>query len=529
MEQLQKWLNSIKGRWEELNSAARLIVAVMLMGLFGVFIFNYVWRPPPRMVPLYTNLSQEDAGRIVARLKEMHVPYQLEAEGEAVLVPEPQVHETRLSLASEGLPGGGGVGFEIFDLQRFGESEFSEQIKYHRALEGELSRTISHLNGVERARVHLVLPTQTLFSADQSTASASVVLKLQPGWKMREEQTRGIVHLVAASVRGLDASRVTVVDGEGRQLQGSGESEEEVASGALRYRREYERAQEKTVQQLLDTTLGAGKTLVRVAADLDFSKEERTEERFNPQETAARSFQITEEKDGNSAIGTAGIPGAVSNLPGGATPENTGVTEVGASRRSETRNFEISKVVKRAVEPAGRLNQLQVAVVVDGYWSMVGKKREFKPRSATELARIKTIVESAVGANATRGDKVTVECVPFAAPANTNLSNEPLGPFGKWEPYIPYGAYALGFLLVIVVLFILVRRGPVSSTARAPNLQLPELQASPAQTGANAHMTLPRMPQEGGEDMRVLVADIAAQNPELAARVIRGWLGGSAP
>ena len=274
----------------------------------------------PAYAMLYSNLEEQDAAAVVAKLRETRVPFRLEADGSQIWVPGATMHETRLALAAEGLPRGTGVGFEIFDQQRFGESEFAEQVKYHRALEGELSRTISHLDGVESARVHLVLPQRNLFASDESQATASVVLKLRTGARIGDDRVRGVVHLVASSVRGLTAENVTVVDGDGRPLAGGEQAEEELASRSLEVRRSVERSKERAVQQLLDATLGVGVSIVRVAAELSFAREERTEERYNPETVATRSFQITEEGGAASGPTTSGVPVTPSNLPGGQVP-----------------------------------------------------------------------------------------------------------------------------------------------------------------------------------------------------------------
>ncbi|MEY4577542.1 MAG: flagellar M-ring protein FliF, partial [Pseudomonadota bacterium] len=193
----------LRERWTNLALSVRVAIAAVALVAIGATLFAIAAsNRPPKKAVLFSNLSDDDAARIVDKLKGANIPYEFGPDGTTLLVPELQVHETRLTLASEGLPSGGGVGFEVFDQQRFGESEFSEQVKYHRALEGELSRTISHLAGVKRARVHLVLPTRSLFAEQAQSASASIVVHLVPGWKMRDDQVKGIVHLVASSVRG---------------------------------------------------------------------------------------------------------------------------------------------------------------------------------------------------------------------------------------------------------------------------------------------------------------------------------------
>lgn len=535
----------LKERWAKLALAARVgIITAAVAALGGIAFALTVDRTPPKAV-LFSNLGADDAARIVNRLKAANIPYELGAEGTSILVTETQVHETRLMLASEGLPSGGGVGFEVFDQQRFGESEFSEQVKYHRALEGELARTISHLAGVKRARVHLVLPARTLFTSTEQDASASVVVHLTPGWKMRDDQVKGIVHLLASSVRGLDPERVTLVDGEGRPLGDGRENDGELANEADRYRREIEKSKERSAQQMLDATLGQGKSMVRVAAQVSFTREELTEEFYDKENVAPRSYQITEERENNNAKLVGGIPGAPSNLPGGeaATVNNAGGGVI--TRRSETRNFEVTKKLRRAVEPVGRVTGLQVAVVVDGRYTGQGEKRRFEALRKDEIDRIHNVVASAIGIDEKRGDRVVVECVPFAAQADRledrSAVEKVLG---------PYTNYALiGLALLLLAIIVLVGR-KVLRRSEGAKLTLPagDVLPTPALADASAapgdEKALPpptedlwkELPaleetaaaaaarEEAVEQVRQLAAQMALNEPEAAARVLRGWL-----
>jgi flagellar M-ring protein FliF len=438
------------------------------------------------------------------------------------------------------LPSGGGVGFEVFDQQRFGESEFSEQVKYHRALEGELARTISHLAGVKRARVHLVLPTRSLFAANEQDASASVVVHLVPGWKIRDEQVKGIVHLVASSVRGLDAERVTLVDGDGRPLGRGTHNEGELANDADAYRREIEHSKERAAQQMLDTTLGNGKSMVRVAAAVSFTREEVTEERYDPQTIAQRSFQITEERDGAGNRSVGGLPGTPSNLPGGeaasSAPGGGGVV----SRRSETRNYEVSKISRRAVEPVGRVTGMQVAVVVDGRYRGTGEKRKFEALGKDELDRISHLVAGAIGIDDKRGDRIVVECIAFApAPPVIDDRSVVERAIGPYSDYVKYGLLALAALIA----FRMLRKALNGRPEHPPTLAdvlgantLPALGEGNAQSH-NEPLALPQtsLPNSGKnnasdeavEQVRLLASEMASNEPEAAARVIRGWLSDS--
>lgn len=520
-------VSALRDRWAGLAPRARILIAGGAAAFVALALVLWARASEPSWELLYADISAEDAGRIVAKLRDMHVPYKLEGASE-IWVAEGKVHETRLDLASAGLPSGGGVGFEIFDEQRFGESEFSEQVKYHRALEGELGRTISHLAGVERARVHLVLPNRSLFTSTETPASASVALEVRPGARLRDDQVRGIVHFVAASVRGLDSEHVTVVDGDGRSLSGGAAgSDEEASSRALGVRTELERAKERAIQELLDRTLGVGVSVVRVAADVSFAREERTEERFDPAQVAPRSLQLTEERVGATGTTTAGVPGAASNLPGGEAPTGGTSESGGLVRRSETRNFEVSKVVRRAVEPVGRIEKLQVAVVVDGRYTGKGRTKRFVARPAAELARLQAIVERAAGLQSERGDRLTIECVRFAAPASPGARPDfgPIDPLERYERYLPYAAGALAALVLVPVLLVAARRRRKAVDAARPTAALPAPASSTA-TALDATFADPRLAEQAmaSGQSRSLAADLATRDPDLAARVVRGWL-----
>jgi len=525
--------NALKARFDALPMRTRMLAFGGVALVVAAVVFFVARSGEPPMEILFAGLGPDDEARITERLSRQGIAFD-SPEPATIRVPADRVHEVRLSLAAEGLPSGGGIGFEVFDEPRFGESEFSEQVQYHRALEGELSRTISHLAGVERARVHLVLPQRSLFVNREGGASASVVLQLRPGWQARDEQVRGIVHLVASSVRGLAPEGVTVVDGEGRDLtQGGGEED---VGDALAFRQRIEQDKAEAVQALLDTTFGPGVARVTVAADVSFRREERTEERYLPDEVAARSFQITEERDANANGGAEGVPGAASNLPGGDAPTE-GADQANLRRRSETRNFEISKTVRHAVEPVGRVEKLQVAVVVDGVW----EGETFTPRTDEELEEIRSIAEHAVGIDAERGDRVSVSCVPFHHPPEVELDA-----LTRYEPYLPYASTALAIVVGLIVLLVLLRRRKKKAAEEAEAEKEAELarlaesgegedgetqsiSVREVTSGEDAVDNLRNLLSSGGlsDDalhVQELASELAEQDVERAARVLRAWI-----
>jgi flagellar M-ring protein FliF len=367
--------------------------------------------------PLFANLNNEDAGEIVKKLKEQKIPYQIAADGKAIMVPADKVYDLRLTMASEGLPQGGGIGFEIFDRKNFGVTEFVQKLNYQRALQGELSRTISQLAGVEQARVHLVIPEKSLFKENEKPATASIVLRMKGNRSLRESDVQGIVHLVAASVEGMDAEHVTVLDGKGKILSKAGAADptSKMSVGMQEIQRTYERNLEERLQSLLDKVVGSGRSAARVSAVFNFKQVEKFEERFDPEAAAVRSEQRTEEKGGTSTT-AGGVPGTQSNM--GRTGAAQGSASGGGSKSDETLNYEVSRSTARIIEPVGALDKVSVAILVDGKYDLPpsakeGAKPKYAPRTPDELQKIEALVKSAVGFNPNRGDQVTVANIPF--------------------------------------------------------------------------------------------------------------------
>lgn len=368
--------------------------------------------------PLFANLTNEDAGEIVKKLREQKVPYQLGADGKSVMVPSDKVYDLRLTLASEGLPQGGGVGYEIFDRKNFGMTEFVQKLNYQRALQGELSRTISQLAGVESARVHLAIPEKSLFKDAEKPATASIVLKLKGNRQLRDNDVQGVVHLVASSVEGLDPEHVTILDGRGKVLSRSGSIDpgSKMTTAMQETQRSFEKSSEERLQSLLDKVVGSGKSVARVSATFNFKQVEKYEERYDPEAAAVRSEQRSEEK--GSSGGIAGVPGVQTNL--GRNQGAGQVAPTGSSKSDETLNYEVSRSTARTVEPVGALTKVSVAILVDGKYEPVaaGKdakaaKPKYTPRTPDELQKIEALVKSAVGFNVERGDQVTVANIPF--------------------------------------------------------------------------------------------------------------------
>src|SRR5213083_857540 len=418
------------------------------------------WAQRPLYRPLFTNLAERDASAIVEALKSEKVPFQLEDGGRAVLVPAERQYELRLALASRGLPEGGGVGFEIFDKQTLGQTDFLQRLNYQRALQGELGRTIGQLGGVESARVHLALPERSLFVAEDRRPSASVVVKLIQGRTLSAAQIDGIVHLVAASVAGLAADGVTVVDESGRMLTTDRRGGETVgaSSTALEMQASIERQLAERVESMLAAVVGRDKAVARVAATLEVARVERTEETYDPERTALRTQRTTREQPTGARTG-GGAPGVQSNL----TNDPAATTEP-KGRRDESQSYEVSKVVSHTVAPAGVVKQLSVAVLIDGTYTGAGAARKFTPRPAEEVARLKELVKNAVGFSEARGDRIEITSVPFQSePAAAGEGV--LAALDTWLPALLMRLLAVG--LVAAGLFYVVRPLVLGLAARA--------------------------------------------------------------
>jgi len=466
------------------------------------------WVQRPVFRPLFTNLAEHDAAAIVAALRDEKVPYQLADGGRAVLVPAERLYELRLALASRGLPEGGGVGFEVFDRQSLGQTDFLQHLNFQRALQGELARTIAALHGVESARVHLALPERSLFVAHDRRPSASVVVTLARGRTLAQAQIDGIVHLVAASVEGMTPEAVTVVDASGRIL--TAERERTLDTGlseqALAYQRAIERAAEERVETLLATVVGRDKVTVRVSARLDLSRAERTEERWDPEGAVVKESHTTREdtRGGRQAGGAAGAQSNLTNDPmavgGGEGPSST--------RREERQSWEISKIVSRTVAPVGTIQQLSVAVLVDGTYTEDNGKRTFVPRPQEELDRLGELVKSAVGLDESRGDRLSVESAPFQEASADGEGSGMLAGSWSWLPALLLRLLAVGVALVLVLLVVkplLLALAVRRATGAAAALELGDLS-----------LAVQALTQEN--------LALAQERPERAAQLVREWL-----
>lgn len=427
-ERLAAVFQQLTAFWQGLTVVRRFALVGALVAVLGGTLYAANVSNQEQYGFLFTDLSVDDAASITTKLKELKVPYRIAAGGSAIEVPEQRVHELRLDLAGQGIPKGGGVGFEIFDKTRLGTTEFEQRVNLKRALEGELARTIGTVGSVQTARVHLVLPERSVFTANRENATASVVLKLRQGRTFSKGEVASVLHLVAAAVPGLNADRVAIVSADGTTLHrpkeegGLGEGDAQVEK-----EREMAIALENQARAILDRAVGAGHAEIRARVELDAANVERTEEHYDPAKSVVRSEQENLERSGDSTTQTtvAGIPGAGSTVPqaqsvdpnnpnGNAPDPNApGARFAGSSRTQRTRNFEVDKVVTKTTPVGRRVQRVTLAVLVDGVEKEENGVKSMVPRDRTELDRLEALVKGAVGFDATRGDSIKVESASF--------------------------------------------------------------------------------------------------------------------
>ncbi|MFY9270884.1 MAG: flagellar basal-body MS-ring/collar protein FliF [Candidatus Manganitrophaceae bacterium] len=505
----------------------KIALLLLLAGTVAGGMVLWLWIQKPDLQVLYSNLSSDDAASVVAKLKEGHVPYTLSADGSAILIPAEQVHEWRLQLAGQGLPQGGGVGFEIFDRNSFGTTEFVQKLNYRRAIQGELGRTIGQLAEVHKARVHLAIPERSLFSERQEPARASVALTLKSGKRLSEGQIQGIVHLVSSSVEGLSPQAITVIDQHGQILSKTtdGPSATGLTSTQLDYQKNLEKETEGKIQSMLERVVGSEKAVVRVTSLLDFRRVELTEEKFDPDTQVVRSEQRAQEQaNGTSAnSGPSGIPGVRSNTPPGnqaASPTGTTASN-NSQKKNEVINYEISKTVSRIVEPVGAIKKLSVAVLVDGtYEPAQGETgRKYLPRSEEEMKKLEELVKKAMGYSAERQDQVEVVNIPFeTGPVSEGETPENPSLVQTWTQWLPLARLAAGPLLAVIIFFLVVR--PILKALLAPTAP-PVLASSSTSNMAFPENAEPRRIETSKDDQTL---KLAKENPQVATQVIKKWI-----
>lgn len=541
--------SSLSGR--QLASLAGAFVLVV-----GIVAGSAYWVNKPTYALLFADMEVEDAGQMVTRIKALKVPYQLDPGGRSIRVPAERVDELRLELSSQGLPGSGRVGFEIFDRTAFGATEFLEQVNYRRALEGEIARTISTISEVSNARVHIAMGRETLFG-EPRPAKASVVLKLRGARGLSAGTISGITNLVAASVEGLRPEAVVVLDSFGRPLAKPGEEgDDPLGAAQLEKQQRIEREMSSRVVALLEPVVGVERVRVNVAVKLNPQSQEETEERWDPN-TVLRSHQTTSDLSvAGSSVAGAGtaVAGSRANLPvspaaaaAQAAQPVTSATGPSSTRTAETSNYEVSRTTRRTVMPPGDIQRLSVAVILDddqqttsAQDGTVTAKRV--PRTPEDLQKIQGLVSAAVGLEPDRGDQLTVQNVSFEEPAPA-APEEPKTVIQRVQEYTPQiweGTRVVMIMVIALVALLFVVR-PMLSSATTMAL------SAPATAGAQAVLPSGQAPRtvadleseiearldaaaaQGAEGRRLpvltkRVTAISDSEPENVAKLLRGWI-----
>ncbi|EMJ9775133.1 TPA: flagellar M-ring protein FliF [Morganella morganii] len=536
-------------------------VPLMVAGAaaIAVIVALFLWMRSPDYRVLLSNLSAKDGGDIVSQLTQMNMPYQLADNGSAILVPADKVHELRLKLAQAGLPKGGNTGFELLDKEQFGISQFSEQVNYQRALEGELSRTIESLSPVQTARVHLAIPKPTLFVREQKSPTASVTVGLLPGRALDEGQISAIVHMVSGSVSGLTSSNVIIVDQAGRLLTNNDNSQQSVSTSQMRLTQETEARLKQRIEDLLAPLVGRTNVQAQVTAQVDYSKVEQTAEEYKPNQqpdsAAVRSRQSSQSQQ-NSNGGPGGVPGALSNQPVSApsapvetakadTKDNKTASPADNNRNSninsqsdETTNYEVDRKISHTQRQIGVVDRLSVAVIIN--WLPQKKEdgtEEMQPLPPEMIKEIESLTREAMGYSTDRGDSLSITNSRFTDEGQ--LTEEPSL---FTSPVIIAQALEYGkILLLLLVGWLLWRKGIRPQWQRYRKAQQAEAEArmfkaTQMKTPLVAddvisddmdEKTRRRLTRQrvSAEIQSQRIREMADKDPQVVAMVISQWLG----
>jgi len=506
-----------------------------------------LWSQQPSYRMLYSGLAEQDSAAVVQSLQKSGIAYELADGTGTVLVPADQVHEARLKLAGEGLPKGVGAGFELLDNQKgFGVSQFMENARYQRALEGELAQTIASISSVRAARVHLAIPKQTAFVRSQKKPTASVMVDLYAGRSLDEGQVAAIGHMVAASIPNLDVDQVTIVDQQGRLLtQPDAGDDMRLTATQFDYRKRIESYYIKRIEDIVTPIAGLGAVKAQVNADLDFTVTEETQESFNPNPPAVRSEQTVDEKS-TSAQQAGGVPGSLSNQAPSSGAEAVAAAAAaavgaqsgadksapGSSVQRVTRNYEIDKTISHTKRNGAAIKRLSAAVVIDDRTTVDEEGETVRePLSEEEIARITNLVKEAIGFDAERGDSVNVINQSFTLPPTPEEVPEPsmFAGAGMWDMAKQALAIAAVAFLIFGVLRPVLRELAAKGKA-APLQALPQGAGQMAEdqltlSGGMRPAGLPAGGVGGYESNLNAARTLASQDPKRTAQVVRNWVG----
>jgi flagellar M-ring protein FliF len=543
--------SSIGAKLAQITLGQKISAVIGTAALVAICVAAYMWSKTPDFRILYSNLNDKDGGAVIAALTQMNVPYKMTDGGGAIMVPMEKVHDLRLRLASQGLPKGGNVGFELLENQKFGVTQFQERMNYQRGLEGELSKSVQALGSVDSARVHLALPSQSGFFRDQQKPSASVVLNMRNGHSLDRGQIAGIVHLIASSVHDLNPKNVSVIDQTGNLLSADsdgkgGRDGREVTQ--LQYAKQVEGTHVARIVELLEPLVGKGNVRAQVSVELDFTQSESTAEIFKPNQAAdqaaIRNQQISEgplQNGGQSANPAAGVPGALSNqpTPNPSAPVNApaqplaaaqaaGAASVaaggsGQKQRDSSTNFEVDKTVKVTRDPTGNTKRLSVAVVVN-HLKVVGEdgKSSLQAIKPEQITQMTALVKEAVGFNSGRGDSMNLVNAPFTA---EELSKAVEVPLWMNPEVIVIAKEVSKYLGLLILAFVVINK------AIKPTIKIAQQQAETRRIQATVDdpLALAAIDSEVSADAQSnqatqKILGQARQDPAAVANVVKNWV-----
>lgn len=536
-------MNGLLQLMRALGPLRLLIIAGIGLGSIAFFVFVTGRLGEPNLTLLYSDLSLEDSNQIVAKLESQNVPYELRGNGGQIFVPRDQVLRLRMSMAEEGLPTGGAVGYEIFDRsESFGSSNFVNNINRLRALEGELARTIREMAQVRAARVHLVIPERQLFARDRQEPSASIVLRTHGGIRLSKSQVLAIQHLAAAAVPGLKPSHISVIDDRGNLLaRGAGDEQDDGSSlvDSDEARRAFEGRMSRTIEELVERSVGIGKVRAQVSAEMDFDRITTNEEIFDPDGQVVRSTQLVEEEaEGSDSEENqpVSIQTDLPRDPNEAAANGAQKSANRSTRNEETVNYEISKTVRSHVRESGIVRKLSVAVLVDGTVETADDGAStYSPRSEEEMKQITTLVRSAIGFNAERGDVVEVINMQFAQAETTlDADDEGAGLDLNKNDFMRIAEIAVLGILGVLVLLLVVR--PVISRLFEPPPAQPQQMVGKSASAAQISAPEPVVEEEDSMiDMQQVegrvkastikkIGELVEKHPDETVSIMRNWM-----
>ncbi len=535
---IQQFINSFKAVWAKMSQLQRMAAAGGAVALLAGIIGLSIWMGRPEYRVLYSNLGPEDASVVVKALQSDKVAYRITDNGATIMVPQEVVYDQRIKIAGEGGLVGQGIGFEIFDKVKVGQTDFVQKINYTRALQGELARTISEFPSVESARVHLVIPRRSLFVEERQSPSASVVLKLiRPNIKVDQKEINAILNMMLMSVEGLDRGHVSITDTSGKVLyQPEEDSLAGITTTQMEYRQTVQRNLERRIEEMLQPLFGPGRVIAKVNADMDFSQKTIRRELFDPERTAVRSEYRSEESQQGRANLEAGSPDV--NFRGDGITGS--VSDQSGTREARTTNYEINKEEQQIVSNVGELRRLTVAVLIDGTYVKADGAWTFMPRKSEELEQVRQLVHNAVGLDTGRGDALEVSSAPFTdsePPRDPNFADM-LADYAE-----RLGKPLLNALLAFLFLMLIVR--PVVLALIRPKVEAGEmvegLEGLPAaeeqlalyEALEEAARTEDEVPQEDDEDdlvfkdieaLKAHIFTLSDNHMEQVVTLVRGWM-----